>query len=379
LLVDRPLPDDADSHKPLPLDQREPIQAPTYYGEATSLEAATPLTLRPGEHREGLDIKIRKAATYCVDGKVDLAGAAAGLAIREQALNGADLTRIRTSPAADGAFHVCDLTPGQYTVFSGMGSADFAIADSDVHQVLVNIGLVALHLQSAWDGDPPATPKTPERLVALASGPEGDLSENADRLNQQVNQVMKTMLGSAQGNEIAVRITGMFKPEPAPHDGSLGNFAPGDYALQVHVAAGSYIKEMTYQGVAIADGILHLASGANGTLRVVATQGAAALTSTAADADGHPIADSTVVLVPEKANTAALFSTLVKPGQTDSEGHFVWKDLAPGKYRVLALTHPYRPIPEDIDKLLLVLFKAPPVELDAKAQVSVSLQPVSIE
>ena len=93
--MDRPAPDDADTHPPLPLAQREPIQAATYYGEATSLDVASPVTLHAGEHREGLDIKLRKAATYCVDGKVDPAGAGAGLAIREEALNGADLTRIR--------------------------------------------------------------------------------------------------------------------------------------------------------------------------------------------------------------------------------------------------------------------------------------------
>jgi hypothetical protein len=316
-----------------------------------------------------------------MDGKLELAGhgASTGIAIREQALNGAELTRIRTSPAADGTFHVCDLTPGQYTVFSSVGSADFAIADSDIHQVRLNVDWVALHLQSAWDSDPPTNPKPPERAAVPMGSPEAELSEYVAHLEHDVAQVIKTKLGSAQGSEIAVRVTGNFKNEAAPYDGPLGNFAPGDYALQVHVAAGSYIKEMTYQGVAITDGILHLAAGASGTLRIVASQGAAALTCTAADADGHAISDSTVLLVPQQATSAALFSTLAKPGQTDSEGHFVWHDLAPGKYRVLALAHSYRSIPDDIDKLLLLLFKALPVELDSKSQVSVSLQPVSIE
>jgi hypothetical protein len=230
LLVDRALPEDADTHKPLPLDQREPIQAPTYYGDATSLEAATPVRLRPGEHRDGLDIKIRKAASYCVEGKVELAGQGTSteLAIREQALNGADLTRIRTSTAADGSFHVCDLTPGQYTVFSGFGGTDFAIADSDVRQVYLNVDWVALHLQSAWDGDPPAKPKPPERAPVPMSGLEAEMNENVARLEQQVAQITKS-LGSAQGSEIAVRVTGNFKNEAAPYDGPLGSFAPGDY------------------------------------------------------------------------------------------------------------------------------------------------------
>jgi hypothetical protein len=126
---------------------------------------------------------------------------------------------------------------------------------------------------------------------------------NAPLFHRPARPTWKSLASAAQGSEIAVRVTNNFKNEPAPYDGRLGNFAPGDYALRVRVAAGSDIKEMLYQGVPITDGTLHVAAGANGTLRIIATQGAAALTCTTADPDGHPIADSTVVLVPEKATT----------------------------------------------------------------------------
>ena len=59
------------SAEPKPLDRREPIELPTYYGDAGTLDTALTVILHNGEQREGMDIHIRKAAFYCVDGTVE--------------------------------------------------------------------------------------------------------------------------------------------------------------------------------------------------------------------------------------------------------------------------------------------------------------------
>lgn len=388
LLVDRDVPAEIVDGEPKPLEQREPLQAPTYYRDATSLEAATPLVLRPGEHREQVDLKIHKAATYCVDGKLERAGGAIseGFAIREQALIGTNLARLRSYSAKDGTFRACGLTPGPHALSPSNAdnpSVEFAVANTDVHNVLLSVDTAKLHVELSWDGDPPAAPKAGPPALAPATVDVASMSPEAAKGYELARKAQRVMAGPV-GNEVVVNLTpaGAMGStsiiEPAPYDGPWGNdLTAGDYSLGVQVARGAYVKEVSYGGVAITDGMLHLAPGTNGTLRVVAAQGAVTLSCQVSDSDDNAVSDATVVLIPQSATTAALLAMLAKNAQTDAAGKVTLDSLAPGKYRVLALTHPYRRIPEDLDKLLLV--KAQEVEIGEKAPAQVKVPVMAIE
>lgn len=63
----------------------------------------------------------------------------------------------------------------------------------------------------------------------------------------------------------------------------------------------------------------------------------------------------------------------------DRNGRYESADVAPGKYRVFAVTRPIRTIPELLEKLLLALSGAKEIDLAPKATVNVDLQPVSID
>ena len=66
-------------------------------------------------------------------------------------------------------------------------------------------------------------------------------------------------------------------------------------------------------------------------------------------------------------------------GKTDQNGDFNLKSLAPGKYRVLATSQPVRwDVPEDLEKVLLLMFQAKVVEVDGNGSPKVSLVPVPI-
>jgi hypothetical protein len=74
LVVDRHASGEVAGREALSIGQRKSIEASTYYGDVMSLEAATPLILSHGEHREQMDIRIRNANPYCVDGHLQVDG-----------------------------------------------------------------------------------------------------------------------------------------------------------------------------------------------------------------------------------------------------------------------------------------------------------------
>jgi hypothetical protein len=145
-------------------------------------------------------------------------------------------------------------------------------------------------------------------------------------------------------------------------DGPFGlQFAAGDYAVNVlTIPSCCYVKELFYNGVRFTDHKLHLAPGASGTLRVVLATHGGNLTCT----------------VPDGA-TAMLFSADGPPLPIPAPGAS-WRNLAPGKYHVLALTRPLQ-LPDESDKLTELLSQAQEVEIEAKLTKQVKLDAVPVK
>ena len=47
---------------------RLPAVVPTYYPNSRTAEGAEPLTVRPGELREGIDIHLARSPSFCLEG-----------------------------------------------------------------------------------------------------------------------------------------------------------------------------------------------------------------------------------------------------------------------------------------------------------------------
>ena len=89
--------------------------------------------------------------------------------------------------------------------------------------------------------------------------------------------------------------------------------------------------------------------------------------------------NATVVAVPDWVTTVAALSRVPSHGKADQNGNYTFRSLRPGKYRVLATPQSVRwDAPEDLEKVLLVMFQAKGVELESKATLQVTLAPVPI-
>jgi len=105
----------------------------------------------------------------------------------------------------------------------------------------------------------------------------------------------------------------------------------------------------------------------------------ATIAVTVADTEGKPIPQASVVLIPEGVTSAPDLSRMSVHGMTDQNGSYSSPPLAPGKYRVLAIAQTVRwGVPDDLERVLLVLFQAKAAEAAPKATTQIAVVPVPI-
>lgn len=220
-----------------------------------------------------------------------------------------------------------------------------------------------------------------------------EMGKLAGNLRPSANMVNVT-LGNATSNPLQQL---MAIPSEGPFRDAI---PPGEYIVDVRslslrfqlpvvftnarapVAMGatdSYVKEVTYANLKLAEGMLRIGPAASGTLRVLMAYGTATLAVSVTDTEGKPVPDATVMVIPDSATSAPLLSRLMTRGQADENGNYTSPPLAPGKYRVLATSQRLRwAVPEDLEKLLPVSFQANPVELASQATGRMTVPAVPI-
>jgi hypothetical protein len=102
-----------------------------------------------------------------------------------------------------------------------------------------------------------------------------------------------------------------------------------------------YVKEIRYNGLAVADDVITLIAGAPAELEIVIDDKAATISGSVAERD--KVTDRIMVVamkwpVPADATSLSALLNLSNSVSTDDQGRFQIGGLAPGEYRVLALT-----------------------------------------
>ncbi|MDQ2776792.1 MAG: carboxypeptidase regulatory-like domain-containing protein, partial [Acidobacteriota bacterium] len=100
---------------------RRKTTVPTWYPDSDSVEAAQVMVLQPGEHREGMDIQLKRSASYCLDGVLATDSGPAPLIFsleeREPSSGASGDGAMFVSPpqgmaGPDGRIRLCDLHSG---------------------------------------------------------------------------------------------------------------------------------------------------------------------------------------------------------------------------------------------------------------------------
>lgn len=366
------------AYSEVPLDPKLRRRTPmrTFYPNSPAKEGGAPLTVQPGEHREGVDIELRKSQNYCVAGVISgPMGPASfqfgieGISPSNGVSSGGGMVGMAPggTTGPDGKFRICNLSPGGYrfTAFEegpsqgmilAMGNhamVSLAITDQDLANVHVNLNAgPRLDGEVALDGPVPVTPITARVLVSIRP------------------LLRSPMPGENFGTR--VDIPGAF---------SFSGLMLSDYGVSALInAPGFYIKDATWAGSSVMYLPLHMGDAMEGVgLRIVAANDGASLTAAVTDKDGNPAADMQVLVLPREISSEAMLQATLVTGVTDQTGSYHSHTLAPGKYYVVATNETFDATPESIGRLWRFRNHFQEVELTPNGSAQLTLQPVKIE
>ncbi|MBZ5728791.1 MAG: carboxypeptidase-like regulatory domain-containing protein [Acidobacteriia bacterium] len=354
------------SEVPADAKLRRPFLAPTYYPSAAAMAGTTPVVLHAGERREGVDIRMVKSASYCIDGTVEWEGGPGPLRFwidGQHAVSGPGAPAYYPTGVAglNGQIRICDLAAGEYKVsaeqgptatmsaFPIFGAADVTIANDDSGVRVVAHRTRPLTGQVVW-ATPAGKPETAQLRISL-----------------------DPMTPSIVGQTFAA------SPASIPGAFYFPNVFGADYAVRpTFNAPGLYVKEITYNGASILHEPMRLRSApGDAGLRVTVARDGGTLRAAVTGEDGKAAGDAWVAVVPASASQAAMAATLVF-GEIDQDGVYIAGSLPPGKYHVLASGAPLDTSPETIASLWRARPKAKLVEIVPGGTAEVKLEPVDI-
>jgi hypothetical protein len=370
---DRNLP--AISDAPANPKLRKPVVVPTWYPNAPTIDGAAPLVLRPGERRDGVDIRIAKVAAYCTEGTAEGPAGPAPLSFwieSQQASSGMSRNSgMYTATAGgktgdDGKFRICGLRPGQYRLTTLLasgapagvdpvyGMTPVTIVDEDVRGVkaLARLG-TTLSGEVVWDGTPP------DKAIKV-------------QLWLSLDPMTRSSIMGEKGRDVRPNVPGEF---------TMPAIFMDDYAVKTRIdGPGVYVKAVLYGGVSAMFEPMRFGSMiGNQGLRVIVGHDGGTLSTQVADKDGNPIGDAHLVVIPANAASEAMVSQTMILGETNQDGLYSTPSLAPGKYYVLALNAPVDDSPECIGRLWRARAKAKEVEIGPNATAQAALTPISID
>ncbi len=344
--------------------QRKKVFAPSYYPNSTSIEGAALVSVRPGTHLEGMDIRAAYVPGYCVSGTLTSAGVPGPVGFEfstEHPANG--MGSMRTMPngkaGPDGRFCICDVPPGRYRLAASsrvagansrlLGKAMVDVTDSDVRNVRVDAE-PGNHLggQVVWKDQQPVQPPDSSIRVDLES------------------------LTGVTGARATSSIPGSF---------SFSDVFLDHYGVRVSgLPSDLYVADVTYGGVSVLNGGMHYGAAIAGAeLRVVVARDGGTISARVVDSKGSPIPDASVYLMPADSVSDADLSVFLKTGQTNEDGVYTSSALRPGKYYVLALNTELRKTPEGMRALRLARSRAKEVEVGPGSGATVTIERTSID
>ena len=363
----------AKSDVPLDPKLRRPALAPTYYPNARSIDGAVAFMLRPGEAQEGIDLKMARTPSLCLEAVTLAAGAPAALNFQldeqEPVIGSFSGGGIFLNPAKgvsdkDGRIRLCDLHSAQYrltlqsdldqtTAPSLFGITTVTVGDRDVRDVrAMALPGFAIGGEVAWEGAPLEKPVNAPVTLSLMPLTRG------------------RWMGEAEPPKVYV--PGTFTFERVLAD-------TYEFTAKVNYP-GMYVKDIVAGGRSVLYQPIDAANVGSGGIRIVVARDTGALRAHVADKDGNPIGDATVYVMPVSAGSEGALSTSLSSGTTDQNGDFgTTEPLPAGKYLVLASQTPASVVAERIERLWQSRSKAQEVEIRTGAWAQVTLELVNLE
>jgi hypothetical protein len=341
----------------------------TYFPNALDASSAALVDVAEGAEVRGAEIHVRRGRVFEIRGRIDSAGAQApkyaSLMLIPKGSTQMNFVDQRQSQVQgkEGTFQFKNVPPGAYvlqTQYAQVETKDptgeytkntplvarleINVSDQNIENLVIPL-VPGPEIKGAFkmEGTDPAS-QTP--------GPKAPFTVQLRPADGSTNMGM----GYAQANE-----DGTFRMQ-----GVLPALMRAEvYNLQEN----TYVKSITFGGRDVNGMDLDLTSGSGGELQIVLSPNGAEVTGTVRDGDGKAMA-SAVVQICDKEGMVA------KTANTDQNGAFDAKGLAPGEYKVFAWEDRGEGVITDPDFRKSFESKAAVVKLSEKSREN--LEPVMI-
>ncbi len=356
----------------------------TYYPNGTDASTGAPVDVAAGSEIRGIDIRLLRAKVYTVRGKAASASGVPERALvafvrKEEGsanlpaiLSGGSITQLRP----DGSFEFRNIVPGTYVlqvlqaILNGnapanlTGRVEVTVADANIDNLVLPMipGLEITGTVKLEDGDigtllkpaqtpggaaaPTAAPLSPLRFTVALSDAEGGVS-----------------IGSPNAQ---VKDDGTFQ---------LNGVGTGRYTLNtVLLPQGTYLKSARFGGQDVTHAPIDTTSGAGGTLDLVLSSKPADVSGSVQNDKGEALSGVIVTLWPKTPDASPTGGAL--QANTDQNGGFQFKGLAPGEYYVAAWEELESGLATSADFLSHFTSDASAVKLAEGAHESRDLKPV---
>jgi hypothetical protein len=296
--------------------------ATTYYPGTQDLRQAVAVQVRAGDDFP-VNFSLAPGASLVVRGSIANLGKDSSALVMLQSKD-FNLTLNGTEIHKDGSFEIRDVAPGSYTVVASVSGGTPLMARQALEVGSENVdGLRLVPQAGGW---------VRGRLRAESKSASGlDLSQFFLSLNSaEGDDSMPGTVPLGEGFNSVAHVNG---------DGSFEwkDVAPGHYYIELAgdpgVTADWFVKSLNAGGRDATDTGLSVGGGVS-TVELVASANGAVMEGVTADAKSEPLANATVVAVPEvrlRGRTDRYRKTV-----SDQNGRFVLHGVPPGEYTLFA-------------------------------------------
>jgi Carboxypeptidase regulatory-like domain len=334
----------------------------TYFPNVLDAASAALVDVPEGAEVRGVEIHVRRGRVYEVRGRIDSGPSGpkfASLMLIPKGGAGNFLDRRQAQvQGKDGEFQFKSVTPGTYILQSQFAQAETKDPTGEFTKSTPLVARLELTV---------ADQNIENLVVPLTPGPE-------------IKGVFKTVGADPQSQTAPAKAPPsiQFRSTDDPM-GPSGGYAQanddGTFRLQgvtpsvvratvYGLPENTYVKSINFGGQDVNGKDLDLTSGSGGSIEVVISPNGAEVTGTVRDADGKPV-PSAIVQICDKSGE------LAKTANTDQNGAFDVKGLAPGEYKTFAWEDRGDGIITDPDLRKAFASKATVVKLSEKSHENV--------
>lgn len=306
---------DDDAPPAFPPEQEAMVS--TYYPDVWEAALANPVIVSAGQDVEGIEIQIARPRTWCVRSRLAASRQPPVpfeiRLLRDDVLSGLPVASGQVRPGE--GFQICGIPRGSYLLMAGPPSPDGPALYATLSFTMGNRS---------------------QRIPDLELSP---LMPVSGRLEVEDPEKMETLPGPVQLLLHSVRLPLAFHQKDSVTVHAPGSFQfpavlPDEYWMEIRCPQGVYATAALYDGQDI---LRRSFRAAGGELLLRLKTDGPVLRAVVVDEKGRPVPSGAVLLAPDPLpQPSSLWD--IRYEVTDQHGTAIFKGVAPGRYRIVALS-----------------------------------------